>query len=60
MLASKVYYHLGELDEALTFALGAGTKFDVTAHNLYVHTIIGTTTHVRGVTQPNIALHNIG
>ncbi|KAK4049515.1 proteasome regulatory particle base subunit [Microbotryomycetes sp. JL201] len=29
LVASKVYYHLGDLDEALTFALGAGKLFDV-------------------------------
>ncbi|KAK4048833.1 proteasome regulatory particle base subunit [Microbotryomycetes sp. JL221] len=29
LVASKVYYHLGNLDESLTFALGAGKLFDV-------------------------------
>lgn len=29
LVASKVYYHLGNLDEALSFALGAGKLFDV-------------------------------
>ena len=28
MLASKVYYYLGEYDEALSFALGAGSAFE--------------------------------
>ncbi|KAF8640759.1 hypothetical protein AX17_000409 [Amanita inopinata Kibby_2008] len=28
LLASKVYYYLGEYDEALSFALGAGTAFE--------------------------------
>ncbi|KAK2461999.1 hypothetical protein APHAL10511_006462 [Amanita phalloides] len=28
LLASKVYYHLGEYDEALSFALGAGPAFE--------------------------------
>ena len=27
LLASKVYYYLGEYDEALSFALGAGPAF---------------------------------
>jgi 26S proteasome regulatory subunit N2 len=27
LLASKVYYFLGEYDEALAFALGAGSAF---------------------------------
>lgn len=29
LVASKVYYHLGNLDESLSFALGAGTLFDL-------------------------------
>ncbi|GAA5866599.1 hypothetical protein JCM1840_002395 [Sporobolomyces johnsonii] len=29
LVASKVYYHLGNLDEALSFALGAGKLFDI-------------------------------
>ena len=29
LLASKVYYFLGEYDEALAFALGAGSAFQV-------------------------------
>ncbi|CEQ42920.1 SPOSA6832_04788 [Sporobolomyces salmonicolor] len=29
LVASKVYYHLGHLDEALSFALGAGKLFDI-------------------------------
>lgn len=28
LLASKVYYSLGEYDEALSFALGAGAAFE--------------------------------
>jgi len=28
LLASKIYYFLGEYDEALSFALGAGNAFD--------------------------------
>jgi 26S proteasome regulatory subunit N2 len=28
LLASKVYYSLGEYDEALSFALGAGSAFE--------------------------------
>lgn len=28
LLASKVYYYLGEYDEALSFALGAGPAFE--------------------------------
>ncbi|GAB5594033.1 proteasome regulatory particle base subunit [Umbelopsis nana] len=40
LVASKVYYHLGELDDALTFALGAGNLFDVSQKSEYVDTII--------------------
>ncbi|KAI7851623.1 armadillo-type protein [Circinella umbellata] len=40
LVASKVYYHLGELDESLTFALGAGQSFDLTEKSEYVETII--------------------
>ncbi|CAH7676109.1 26S proteasome non-ATPase regulatory subunit 1 [Phakopsora pachyrhizi] len=29
LVASKVYYHLGDLNESLQFALGAGERFDV-------------------------------
>jgi len=35
LVASKVYYHLGELDDAMTYALGAGDDFDVGLHNEY-------------------------
>ncbi|ORX50506.1 26S proteasome regulatory complex, non-ATPase subcomplex, Rpn2/Psmd1 subunit [Hesseltinella vesiculosa] len=40
LVASKVYYHLGELDESLIFALGAGKKFDLSEKSEYVDTII--------------------
>ncbi|KAJ3194238.1 proteasome regulatory particle base subunit [Irineochytrium annulatum] len=40
LVASKVYYHLGELDESLTFALGAGDLFDTSSKNEYVEAII--------------------
>lgn len=50
LVASKIYYHLGNLDEALSFALGAGKLFDVGQNELengnnseaeYIETIIG-------------------
>lgn len=46
LVAAKVYYHLGSLDEALTFALGAGKLFDVgigpgESDSEFVETIIG-------------------
>lgn len=39
-MASKVYYHLGEYDESMLFALGSGDLFDITAKDEYVETII--------------------
>ncbi|KAG9293368.1 hypothetical protein G9A89_007614 [Geosiphon pyriformis] len=40
LVASKVYYHLGEFDDSLTFALGAGDLFDASSKSEYVETII--------------------
>ncbi|KAF9229179.1 26S proteasome regulatory complex non-ATPase subcomplex Rpn2/Psmd1 subunit [Gyrodon lividus] len=44
LLASKVYYYLGEYDEALSFALGAGSAFQVESREHtsgeYVETIV--------------------
>lgn len=40
LVASKVYYHLGEFDESLQFALGAGSLFDPAARTEYVETTI--------------------
>ncbi|KAI9293978.1 26S proteasome regulatory complex, non-ATPase subcomplex, Rpn2/Psmd1 subunit [Neoconidiobolus thromboides FSU 785] len=40
LVASKVYYFLGELDDSLTFALGAGTQFNPDEKNEYVQTIL--------------------
>jgi 26S proteasome regulatory subunit N2 len=37
-----VYYHLGEYDESMMFALGAGELFNITAKEEYVETIICT------------------
>ena len=37
----QVYFHLNEFDEALTFALGAGKLFDLSAKTEYVETMIG-------------------
>jgi 26S proteasome regulatory subunit N2 len=35
-----VYFHLGEYNEALSFALGAGRLFDLSAKSEFVETII--------------------
>ena len=36
----QVFYHLGEYDDALTFALGASDLFDVAEESQYVNTMI--------------------
>ena len=36
-----MFYHLGDLDDALSYALGAGSLFDVNARSEYVQTILG-------------------
>lgn len=41
LVASKVYYHLGELNDALTYALGAGELFEVSASSEFVDTLLG-------------------
>ncbi|CAH8442986.1 unnamed protein product [Heterobilharzia americana] len=40
LLASKVYYHLAEYDDALHFALCAEELFDISANSEFVETII--------------------
>ena len=40
LIASKVYYHLGDYDVALGFALGAGPYFDFSSKSEFVETII--------------------
>lgn len=40
LLASKVFYHLGELADSLTYALGAGHLFDVNEDSEFVQTIL--------------------
>lgn len=44
LLASKVYYYLGEYDEALSFALGAGRAFEAESRNYgsaeFVETVV--------------------
>lgn len=40
LVVSKIYFYLGEFDEALTFALGAESLFDVDERNEYVETVV--------------------
>ena len=40
VVASKVFYHLEELDDALKYALGAGDLFDVSTKSEYVETLV--------------------
>lgn len=41
ILPPQVFYHLGELDDALTYALLAGPKFDVADTGDYVQSVLG-------------------
>ncbi|KAG0026231.1 proteasome regulatory particle base subunit [Podila clonocystis] len=40
LVASKVYYHLGEFDDSLSFALGAGNLIDLSQKSEYIDTIV--------------------
>ncbi|KAJ1721546.1 proteasome regulatory particle base subunit [Coemansia erecta] len=40
LVASKIYFHLGEFDDALSFALGAGEQFSLKESSTYVQTIV--------------------
>ncbi|KAL5711772.1 26S proteasome non-ATPase regulatory subunit 1 A [Ranunculus cassubicifolius] len=40
LLVSKVFYYLGELNDSLSYALGAGPLFDVSEDTDYVHTLL--------------------
>lgn len=40
LLVSKVFYYLCELNESLSYALGAGPLFDVSEDSDYVHTLL--------------------
>ncbi|CAN4120771.1 unnamed protein product [Withania somnifera] len=40
LVASKVFYHLGEHNVSLSYALGAGPLFDVSEDSDYVHTVL--------------------
>lgn len=37
----QVFYYLGELNDSLSYALGAGSLFDVSEDSDYVHTLLG-------------------
>ncbi|KAB2092407.1 hypothetical protein ES319_A02G028900v1 [Gossypium barbadense] len=40
LLVSKVFYYLGELNDSLSYALGADPLFDVSEDSDYVHTLL--------------------
>ncbi|MED6204497.1 26S proteasome non-ATPase regulatory subunit 1 A [Stylosanthes scabra] len=40
LLVSKVFYYLGELNDSLSYALGAGPLFNVSEDSDYVHTLL--------------------
>lgn len=37
----QVFYYLGELNDSLAYALGAGPLFDVSEESDYVRTLLG-------------------
>ena len=37
----QVFYYLGELNDSLSYALGAGPLFDVSEDSDYIHTLLG-------------------
>ena len=37
----QVFYYLSELNDSLSYALGAGSLFDVSEDSDYVHTLLG-------------------
>jgi 26S proteasome regulatory subunit N2 len=41
LVASKVFFYLGELNDALSYALGAGPLFDVSDDSDYAQTLLG-------------------
>jgi len=41
LVASKVFFHLGELNDVLSYALGAGALFDVADDSDYAQTLLG-------------------
>ncbi|WOL13194.1 hypothetical protein Cni_G21963 [Canna indica] len=40
LVVSKVFYYLGELNDSLSYALGAGPLFDVSEDSDYAHTLL--------------------
>ncbi|PKU86786.1 26S proteasome non-ATPase regulatory subunit 1 homolog A [Dendrobium catenatum] len=40
LVVSKVFYYLGELNDSLSYALGAGPMFDVSEDSDYAHTLL--------------------
>ncbi|ERN01812.1 26S proteasome non-ATPase regulatory subunit 1 homolog A [Amborella trichopoda] len=40
LVVSKVFYYLGELNDSLSYALGAGPLFNVSEDSDYVHTLL--------------------
>nr|CAE03647.2 OSJNBa0060N03.12 [Oryza sativa Japonica Group] len=41
LVVSKVFYYLGELNDALSYALGAGPLFDISEDSDYAHALLG-------------------
>ena len=45
-LSTTFFYYLGELNDSLLFALGAGPLFDVSEDSDYIHTLLSKNFHV--------------
>lgn len=41
VFSMQVFYYLGELNDSLSYALGAGPLFDVSEDTDYAHTLLG-------------------
>ncbi|KAK9082593.1 hypothetical protein Scep_029064 [Stephania cephalantha] len=52
LLVSKVFYYLGELNDSLSYALGAGPLFDVSEDSDYVHTLLAKAVDEYAVLKP--------
>ena len=50
--SAQVFYHLGELDDALNYALCAGSLFDVNETTDFVQTMLSTSPVTRRVSRP--------
>ena len=52
VISAQVFYHLGELDDALNYALCAGSLFDVNETTDFVQTMLSTSPVTPRVSRP--------